>query len=260
MRKHHDSSELHPSSHKQPKMKLNRNTALQSSQVLLVPYSAHHVPRYSQWMSSPELLALTASEELTLEEELANQQSWRDDPTKLTFISVNSAAWNAKNHAGETSLKEHSGQEQVLGVVDDRNADMRGDVNMFFFDDEEDEVAGEVNIMVAEPSSRGQGFGKCVLLMFLWYVLAYSKPLMEEYRGGADKGTNLTAFVAKIDKENEISIKMFEGVGFRKVREEANYFGEVELRMEVKSAGEKVEQFIKGTKLKLLSYKLGDEG
>ena len=35
--------------------------------------------RYHRWMRSTELQELTASEPLTLQEEYAMQQSWRDD-------------------------------------------------------------------------------------------------------------------------------------------------------------------------------------
>jgi hypothetical protein len=244
-------------------MKFNRSTAIRSSEVLLVPYSAHHVPQYHKWMSSSELRALTASDELTLEEEFANQESWREDPSKLTFISADATAWNAKSDSGGTTSKHDSGQEEVWGLVDDDSTVIRGDVNMFFHEDEEDEegVLGEVNIMVAEPITRGRGFGKRVLFMFLWYVLIYRISLLEEYHGArAGKGPKLSGFVAKIDKDNLVSIKMFESVGFCRVREEANYFGEVELRLDVGLAGEKIEQYFKGDELKLLQYRLNAVG
>jgi hypothetical protein len=44
-----------------------------------VPYHADHVPLYNAWMQTPELLELTASEPLSLEEEYENQVSWRED-------------------------------------------------------------------------------------------------------------------------------------------------------------------------------------
>jgi hypothetical protein len=214
-------------------------------------------------MSSSELRALTASEELTLEEEFANQQSWREDPSKLTFISADATIWNTKSDSGGTTFADDSGQEEVWGLVDDDNTAMRGDVNMFFYEDEEDEegVLGEINIMVAEPLTRGKGFGKRVLFMFLWYVLIHRISLMEEYHGaGAGKGPKLSGFVVKIDKDNLVSIKMFESVGFWRVRGEANYFGEVELRLDVGLAGEKVEQYFKDDELKLLQYRLNAVG
>jgi RimJ/RimL family protein N-acetyltransferase len=214
-------------------------------------------------MSSSELRDLTASDELTLDEEFANQQSWREDPSKLTFISADATTWNAKRDSGAATFAKDRSQEEVWGVVDDDSTVMRGDVNMFFHEDEEDEegILGEINIMVAEPITRGKGFGKRMLFMFLWYVLTYRMSLMEEYHGAGDgKGPSFSGFVAKVDKDNLVSIKMFESVGFWRVREEANYFGEVDLRLDVGLAGEKVEQYFKGDEVKLLQYRLNAVG
>jgi len=40
-------------------------------------------------MQDPEILFLTGSEPLTLEEEKENQASWLLDPSKFTFIIIN---------------------------------------------------------------------------------------------------------------------------------------------------------------------------
>ena len=59
-----------------------------SDALALVPYLPHHVPRYHQWMSNHEILAQTASEPLTIEEEYKMQISWANDPDKRTFIII----------------------------------------------------------------------------------------------------------------------------------------------------------------------------
>ena len=69
-------------------MKQNLDTVLVGTRVVLVPYDGKYVEAYHAWMQDPELLRLTASEKLTLEEERANQISWREDPAKLTFIAL----------------------------------------------------------------------------------------------------------------------------------------------------------------------------
>lgn len=70
-------------------MKTNWLTKLVGSKVILVPYREAHVEKYHQWMKSPELLTLTGSEPLTLEEEYEMQKSWREDEDKCTFIILN---------------------------------------------------------------------------------------------------------------------------------------------------------------------------
>merc|ERR1712093_645230 len=69
------------------KMLINKNTAISTSSILLVPYEASHVPTYHEWMKDEQIQAETASEPLTLEEEYAMQRSWRTDADKLTFIA-----------------------------------------------------------------------------------------------------------------------------------------------------------------------------
>ena len=44
------------------------------------------MPNYHEWMQDPQLLEATASEPLTMEQEIEMQQEWRDDEKKCTFI------------------------------------------------------------------------------------------------------------------------------------------------------------------------------
>lgn len=60
-------------------MRLNWRTQLRGTSVTLRPYRRSNVSRYHAWMSDAALRELTASEELSLEEELANQRAWVDD-------------------------------------------------------------------------------------------------------------------------------------------------------------------------------------
>ncbi|XP_015150959.2 N-acetyltransferase 9 isoform X5 [Gallus gallus] len=129
-------------------MRINQNTALRGDKVTLVPYSSAHVPRYHEWMQSEELQRLTASEPLSLEQEYEMQRSWRDDADKCTFIVLDTERWS----------------EQACGDEDC----MVGDVNIFLTDPE-DPTLGEIEIMIAEPSYRGRGFGKEATLMMMSY-------------------------------------------------------------------------------------------
>ncbi|RNF26426.1 putative N-acetyltransferase [Trypanosoma conorhini] len=64
----------------------NAHVLVSGSRLRLVPYLAHHVPRYYEWMGDTELMQCTASERLTLEEEYENQRDWLCAEDKLTFI------------------------------------------------------------------------------------------------------------------------------------------------------------------------------
>jgi RimJ/RimL family protein N-acetyltransferase len=209
-------------------MLINKDTAICTPKIILVPYSAHHVPRYHSWMKDPEIQQLTASEPLTLEEEYDMQRSWRTDADKLTFI--------IGVPDGSTSPETPSliqGSEGYTPV---------GDVNLFLqqdfdstapSDSEGKEVlAAELELMIAEPSMRGKGLGRAALLLFLQYVLTNKKGITEEYRAehafGFEDGFDF--FRVKIGEHNKASRRLFEGLGFEQVGEGPNFFGEVELR------------------------------
>jgi GNAT superfamily N-acetyltransferase len=131
---------------------------------------------------------------------------------------------------------------------------MIGDVNLFLYDDEDEEdwrftddeakksisnddmkgVVGELEIMVARKNFQGKGLGREILLTFLWYFTQSCSGIMSEYHGvhgGSKKGSCIKHLRVKIDAENRRSIRSFEGIGFLKTSETPNYFGELELRL-----------------------------
>ncbi|XP_068161625.1 alpha/beta-tubulin-N-acetyltransferase 9 isoform X2 [Antennarius striatus] len=177
-------------------MKSNANTLLEGTGVVLVPYTEEHVPRYHEWMKSPELQQLTASEPLTLEQEYDMQRSWREDDDKCTFVILDKQRWD------DSSLNE----EQC----------MVGDVNIFLTDPADPSVA-ELEIMVAEPGYRGKGVGKEVTRMMMSYGVS---------RLGIKK------FQAKIGLDNHVSIAMFKKLHFQEVSV-CQVFREVTLEMAV---------------------------
>ncbi|CAO2646021.1 Alpha/beta-tubulin-N-acetyltransferase 9 [Lemmus lemmus] len=182
-------------------MRLNQNTVLLGKKVVLVPYTSEHVPsRYHEWMKSEELRHLTASEPLTLEQEYIMQASWREDEDKCTFIVLDAAKWRTQPRPPEESC-------------------MVGDVNLFLTD-LEDPTLGEIEVMIAEPSCRGQGLGTEASLLMMSY--------------GVTK-LGLTNFEAKIGQENEPSIRMFQKLHFKQVAV-SSVFQEVTLRLAVSEA------------------------
>ncbi|KAF1914886.1 GNAT domain-containing protein [Ampelomyces quisqualis] len=221
-------------------MKINEHEAILTPRVLLVPYSSHHVPTYHEWMQDEEIRHLTASEPLSLPAEHAMQQSWRLDHDKLTFIIC---------HSPPCSLSSITPEQH------DSPGTMIGDVNLFLYeadtDDDESEyaaadgvrgarpVVGELELMLPHPSTRRLGFGLHTLQAFIGYITSASTlpRMLEEYRLGCDERSEryLRCLRVKVGKENVASLRLFRKIGFKDVGGgEANYFGEVELRMDVR--------------------------
>ncbi|XP_023163563.1 N-acetyltransferase 9-like protein [Drosophila hydei] len=165
-------------------MRLNEHTKLIGQRVVLVPYEARHVPKYHEWMSSPTLRSLTASEELTLEEEYEMQRSWREDTDKLTFIVL----------CAETYAKTN---DEIAAMLGDTNLFVRQD------DDEPQQYVAEAEIMIASPEARGKGYGREAMLLMLKY---------------AQQQLPLGKFEAKIDMDNAVSLRLFKSFQFNEVR------------------------------------------
>jgi len=170
-------------------------------------------------MQDESIQEATASEPLSLNEEYAMQRSWRDDPDKLTFmVCLPLAQFSAIVNAG----------------AGDAPNCMLGDVNLFLTTSEEgDAVIGEIELMIAVKDQQGQGYGRASLLTFLRFLVEHEGGIMEEFereRIGAE-GRGIEGLVVKIGEANQRSIGLFESVGFERVGEGANYFGEWELQM-----------------------------
>ncbi|KAF5272784.1 hypothetical protein FQA39_LY07811 [Lamprigera yunnana] len=170
-------------------MLINKNTKILSENVILVPYRKEHVKKYHEWMQSEELQYLTASEPLTLEEEYQMQISWMTDDNKCTFIILD------RNVFDKT-------QNEVDAMI--------GDTNLFFSDCENKMVA-EAEIMIAMKDARGSHKGwKAMLLMLLYGI----------------HELNVHQYTVKIIADNNISINMFEKMGFV-ITNHNNVFNEV---------------------------------
>ncbi|ORY87636.1 GNAT domain-domain-containing protein [Protomyces lactucae-debilis] len=196
-------------------MLLNKDTCLSNALVQLVPYTAAHVPRYYQWMQDPEVLALTASEPLSLEEEYEMQCSWQEDADKLTFIILRATT------------------DSVAGVDGDSIDRMVGDVNMFLHEYDGSEEShdvedgcymGELEIMIAEAGSRRQGLGRSAMLLFMAYILKHQSQIVSTGK--------LVCLRVKIGKDNVKSLALFEGLGFSKYKY-VEIFEEHELRLQI---------------------------
>ncbi|EGN98983.1 hypothetical protein SERLA73DRAFT_181748 [Serpula lacrymans var. lacrymans S7.3] len=181
--------------------------------VVLVPYSRKHVEMYHKWMTDPVLQALTASEPLTLEEEYAMQNKWREDNDKLTFIIL------ANQQDVETSAMP-----------------MVGDVNLFLKGDPNDEdFEAEVEIMIAEAAYRQQGFACEALQLMLSFATGAAStfscsPLAPDVPPPPVPLPIKPSFlVVRISQSNAPSIALFRRLGFEVVKT-VDVFQEVEMR------------------------------
>ena len=181
---------------------------------------------HSSTERNQDIQKATASEPLTLDEEYAMQQSWRKDNDKLTFIICRPL---------------QNAQDCFRACDYDSSECMLGDINLFLdsTDDNQDTgVVGEVELMIARKELQGRSIGKGSLLAFLQYIVQHESDILDEYlsqesrlSGTPGSAHQLKYLRVKIGKENARSIGLFEKFGFRKVKEESNYFGEFELRL-----------------------------
>uniref|UniRef100_A0A6P4EXF1 N-acetyltransferase 9-like protein n=1 Tax=Drosophila rhopaloa TaxID=1041015 RepID=A0A6P4EXF1_DRORH len=162
-------------------MHLNEKIKILGHRIILVPYEPRHVKKYHNWISNETLRQLTASEELTLDEEYQMQRSWREDSDKLTFIILDADIYSRD-------------QDEIAAMVGDTNLFLRADPDT-------DRQVAEAEIMIAEPEARGKGLGREAMLVMLKYAQSQSQ-------------LKLDAFEVKIDMDNTISLHLFETLRF----------------------------------------------
>ena len=161
-------------------MKINQTTRIIGEKVILVPYRKHHVLKYHDWMSMPEIQELTASEPLSLDEEYQMQSSWQSDEDKLTFIVLERDKYESFSESiGDNTEKE------IQAMI--------GDVNVFISTESPDEDENEVLRTTAELE-----INYCVQNLLPVLPISY--------------------FHVKINEDNHASIKMFEKLGFEKYK------------------------------------------
>ncbi|PVU89565.1 hypothetical protein BB559_005062 [Furculomyces boomerangus] len=180
-------------------MKNNENLVLDGKNVILVPYRKEHVERYNEWMKSEELLELTDSEPLSLQEEYEMQESWKNDNDKCTFILLSKEPGTKSNAQNWRDLNR-----------------MVGDVNLYI-NDIYDKERAEIEVMIAEPEFRGKGIASEALKILMCYAL---------------KALGISKFYCRILEKNVQSIKLFSNLGY-KITERSEYFKQVTLELEM---------------------------
>jgi hypothetical protein len=210
-------------------------------------------------MQDPFLLDATASEALTMEDEIEMQKEWRDDEKKCTFIVLARDLLNEEvDSEGEridippipTTCTE---KNKIVGksypkLIKDTLQAMVGDINLFLSEEEnynsDDELnfhqqqisptekssvhmtQAELDIMIAAKTHRHKHLGTELVLMMMYY--------------GASS-LNLRRFYVKIKDTNHSSIKLFKGkLGFKECAY-AECFGEYEFECKCETSEEMVE-------------------
>jgi hypothetical protein len=136
----------------------------------------------------------------------------------------------------------------AMAKKDDAPERMLGDINLFLTlaDEDPEGCIGELELMIAPTEARRRGYGRAALLAFLMYLQKHLDGILEEYGASAKQDSQeldadgeksegkmrLLQLRVKIGSKNEKSIKLFTSVGFVKVGEGPNYFGEVEMVFE----------------------------
>ena len=211
------------------------------------------MPNYHEWMQDQYLLDVTASEPLTMEQEVQMQQEWRDDEKKCTFIILardllNSSDGSNMNLPPAPSENEGHHDETIYPELVKSTLDaMIGDINLFL-SEEEDEIdiedihnfnpnvtnelvpneakelnQAELDIMIARPSHRYKGLGTELALMMMLY-------------GASALG--IRRFFVKIKDTNTSSLRLFrDKLGFVECAY-AECFGEYEFECKHESAAD----------------------
>lgn len=229
------------------------------------------VAAISTHIQDPALEEATASEPLTLQQEYEMQQSWAQDEDKATFIVLDRSRPDTPgtgSHGGamagvllrgvsvgveqtvSTCLywPTHSQPTQQLRLHPlallltplrsplpaDPPPPPAGDVNLFF-NDHDDRSIAEIEIMIAEPSSRRQGIATEALTLFQAYGVS---------------ALGVTKFRAKIGEDNSSSLELFQKkMGYREVSRSA-VFKEVTLESAVEGeAAERLQAAAKQLRL-----------
>lgn len=145
----------------------------------LAPYEPSFVPAYNAAMKSPELLELTGSEPLSLEEEHSMQQRWMADEAMLCLLVL------------------------------DADGNFVGDVNAHL---NSDTSTAEVDIMICDPAHRRHGHARRALEM-LFELLRETKSietLEAKIKFGNDASIGL--FVNKLGFVKQSESEIFQEV------------------------------------------------
>ena len=187
-------------------------------------------------MKDPNLLNSTASESLTLNEEMSMQSNWHEDSNKCIFLISKS----------QTNFMYPLTCPWTSKTIEEESQSLIGDVNLFLqpftpgsnqsmnqsmnhsndsttqrtLDSELKIKTAEIDIMIAHSCHRGLGLGKDALHMMMAFGIHF---------------LSIQKFVAKISDSNPSSLSLFRKMNFQisNSMTRPNIFGEWELEFRV---------------------------
>jgi hypothetical protein len=205
----------------------------------------HHLPKKQK--------ELTASEPLSLEEEYEMCDRWAADADKLTFILLDlarpaapeQASWPPGGRVGAMAgdgalLWVYRPLEVLQFLMPQKISNYTGNKNQqkthtpphthkninttttvnAFLNDPDDPSTAELEVMVAEPGSRGRGIAAEALGLLMAYMV---------------KELDTARFIAKIGTSNMPSLALFAQLGFVEFRR-VEVFDEVHLELRVEGS------------------------
>ncbi|ORX77376.1 hypothetical protein BCR32DRAFT_295662 [Anaeromyces robustus] len=179
----------------------NNNTIIKGNRICLIPYKKKHVEMYHKWLQSEEMLELTASEPLSIEEEYNMQKKWETENDKSIFLIM------AKD------FNKNIDDVAKGGII--------GDINLFYQADDEDGDVAEIDIMIAEKECQRKGYGLEAVALMLKYGIIYHKVNVFKSIISIDNIPSKSLFKNKFDfKTHSISEVFKEETLLKKVDEE----------------------------------------
>ncbi|ORX57828.1 hypothetical protein BCR36DRAFT_409291 [Piromyces finnis] len=179
----------------------NNNTIIKGNRICLIPYKKKHVEMYHKWLQSEEMLELTASEPLSIEEEYDMQKKWETENDKSIFLIM--------------------AKDFDKNIDDIAKGGIIGDINLFYQADDEDGDVAEIDIMIAEKECQRKGYGLEAVSLMLKYGIEYHKVNVFKSIISVDNIPSKSLFKNKFDfKTHSISEVFKEETLLKKVDDE----------------------------------------
>lgn len=191
-------------------------TRISGTRLELVSYKSHHIPIYKSWLDLPplvkgdaqgsnpnsgDLYLFTGTDEVTLttEEHEKIQHDWEYLRDRHLFIII---LREAASHNELDAMIGDIGFHILPLPLEEDDGDLQSQGPRY-------EI--EIDMMLVSPQYRGKGLGTEALSLFMTALQSVLR--LDEYP------SSVTRWIAKINRHNEPSIRLFKKMGFVKLKE-----------------------------------------